>query len=277
MLQTLSPLPMGIRTLTTEEHVRLTQRNPNIPMTPKDCVTCAGDGKFLWYADGSDDVVEYECPCQEQWVLTRFLSHCGVPLAYQRLGWRDAQWIADDHVMRVYEYIERARQNVTNGWGLIFTGHNGNGKSMLATLLQKGLAARGYEGFFATMGDMIDMYTSGWREPEEKAWFHRRVRNAKILVLDDLGKEFQGSNRHGLPEATFDAVLRYRVGAALPTIITTNKSEEKIHEGYGGAIMSLLSERATVCEFLGEDVRPKHRERLRREQELGLTRPVTLT
>jgi DNA replication protein DnaC len=240
-------------------------------------VTCAAGGQFRWYAQGSDEVETFICPCEDQWVLHRYLSLAGIPLNYQRLGWRDGDLLSSAHVNVASDYMGDAKKNTSMGWGIIFTGSFGIGKTLTSILILKDLIAQGYEGMFATMSDMIEMYTSGWRDQDERIWFDRRVRNAKVLVLDDVGREYQGSNRHGLPETTFDSVLRYRVGSALPTIITTNRTEDKLAYGYGGAVMSLLSERSDIIETAGEDVRPQIRERQRREKKLGLTRPVVLS
>src|SRR5690606_38450368 len=110
----------------------------------------------------------------------------------------------------------------------------------------------------------------------EKAWFHRRIKNADVLVMDDVGREHQGRTRSGLPESTFDEVLRHRVAAGTPTIITTNLDMQALQEGYGGNVMSLLHERSTTYRFTGADFRDTARVRLVDEVEMGLTRPVVL-
>lgn len=62
--------------------------------------------------------------------------------------------------------------------------------------------------------------------------------NVRILVLDDLGKEY-GSDYN---VAGFDEVLRSRYDKALPTIITTNTARDKWGSKYGDAMGSFVYE-----------------------------------
>ena len=111
---------------------------------------------------------------------------------------------------------------------------------------------------------MIDTYTGGWNSQDEKAWFHRRIKNAGVLVVDDVGREYQGRAKNGLPESTFDEVLRHRVAAGTPTFISSNKDMKQLQEGYGGNVMSLLHERSTTYRFTGLDYRDQARMRVTR-------------
>lgn len=62
--------------------------------------------------------------------------------------------------------------------------------------------------------------------------------NVRILVLDDLGKEY-GSEYN---VAGFDEVLRSRYDKALPTIITTNTPRDRWSIKYGEAMGSFVYE-----------------------------------
>jgi DNA replication protein DnaC len=95
-----------------------------------------------------------------------------------------------------------------------------------------------------------------------------------VLAIDDIGKEHRG--RSELVEAMVDQVVRYRVSNSKPTFITTNLTPEQIQQGYGGYVMSLLSEQADFIALHGQDFRPQRREIARREADLGLTRPITV-
>lgn len=277
---TLAPLPETIRLLTNPELERLRTRYPRLPESPERCVTCEGTGSFRWYGakvgEGPPPVVTYECSCTDQWVLHTYLLNANIGDAYQRLSWGDVA-TEQGALDKVADYLEHASSYVRAGVGLILYGGVGTGKTMLATLVLKQLLAQGYDGYFTTFSEMIDTYTGGWNDPEERAWFHRRIKNAEVLVLDDIGREYQGRTKSGLPESTFDEVLRHRVAAATPTIITTNLDLTKLQEGYGGNVMSLLHERSSTYRFTGEDFRDNARTRLVDEVAAGLTRPVTLS
>jgi len=269
--------PLCIRTLSNEEGLRLKGLYPDLSPSPSMCPTCKGKKTFRWWKDTAKrtDVIDYGCLCSDQWVLNRFLLNSGIDLAYQRLCWDDMTW-TEPAVMEVAtNYLDRADSFISNGVGLILFGNKGSGKTGLASLILKGVLARGYDGYFTTFNALLDIFTSGWRDAEDKAWFHRRIKNAGVLVIDDPGKETRG--RTAIPEALLDEVIRHRVSALRPTIVTTNLDMKGFGEKYGEYVMSLLHERARSHEFVGTDRRDESRGRMDEEMDLGLTRPLVLS
>lgn len=297
----LEPLPPGIRLLTNPEAERLKKRHPKLPASPQHCPTCKGKGTFSWWSPDTNEPVEWKCNCPDQWVLHRYLLHSNVLKGYQRLGWRDATNVEAGAIDKVWDYIDNAESYVDAGYGLILHGLVGNGKTLLSSLVFKALLAQGHDGYFTSFSEMIGLYTQGWRDNEERAWFHSRVKNTTVLVLDDIGREFSQTKYEyrspkelrairesgdkdygrvdfasGLSESTFDEVLRHRIAAALPTIITTNLDMNKLGETYGGNVLSLLKERSATYQFAGQDFRGRAEERLATEMRLKLTRPLVI-
>lgn len=267
----LSPLPAGIRTLTDEEADRLRAEHDDLPVTPKHCLICGGTGSFLWL-DG-DEIAEWKCNCIDQYILHRYFLHAGIGLHYQRLSWAD---VRSDHpaIPVIREYIDNSDYYVRTGIGFLFYGPNGTGKTMFAVLLLKALLAQGHDGYFATLRSILTALTGTFRNDDKAEWFHRRIRNAGFLVIDEVGKE-QARDKDWTAD-TLEDIVRHRVAHARPTILTTNYSLGQV-EHYGPSLVSLLSERSKHYEFGGEDFR---RTRLAGRQEFErenhLVRPVTV-
>lgn len=273
----LPSLPHGIRPLGNADFTRLHNRYPALPAKPggRHCITCRGLQKFTWL-DQVGVPSEYECDCVGQWALHHALLNANVGLTYQRLRWADMDATEQGALDKCQSYLEKSDAYVRAGVGLILYGEMGTGKTALSTLMLKALLGTGLDCYFTTFSEMIDTYTGGWNDRDEKAWFHKRIKNAGVLVLDDVGKEYQGRAKSGLPESTFDEVLRHRVAASAQTIITTNHDMTSLQEGYGGNVMSLLHERSTTYAFKGDDYRDTARLRVVTEAETGLVRPITL-
>jgi DNA replication protein DnaC len=91
----------------------------------------------------------------------------------------------------------------------------------------------------------------------EMEGFHGRAEddrlNVRVLVLDDLGKEY-GSK---YDDSSFDEILRARYDKALPTIITTNVPLENWGKKYGEAMGSFAHEAFRLVRIIGEDLRKK--------------------
>lgn len=269
----LDPIPACVRTLTDAERERLMAKE--VPLKDlSNCVTCRGTKTFRWYGpDG--EIADYRCNCRDQFVLHRFLFHSGIGLGYQRLGWSDAKYVAKESQEAVLKYGNLADAYTNRGVGLLLHGEIGTGKTFLATLLLRMMISAGHEVYMTSFQELIDHYTDGWRDKEEKVWFHRRIRNVGVLCIDDLGREYKNRNLDMI-ESMLDEVVRARVAACLPMIITTNKSVEQMRTSYQANVMDLLAESCIQHEFHGESYRTSAQERHKAEIALGLTRPVTL-
>jgi DNA replication protein DnaC len=163
---------------------------------------------------------------------------------------------------------------IASGIGLTLTGSSGTGKTMLSSLLLKNLVGAGHKGFFTTFHTLLDYFTAGWTSTDEKRWFDGRVRNAGVLVIDDMGREHKG--RIDIAISTLDHVLRARVSSGRPTILTSNLTLPKLGELYSANALSLLSESSITIEFIGPDYRPTHQQTKIDEARQGLTRPIVI-
>jgi DNA replication protein DnaC len=274
---TLPDLPPSIRPLLTPESQHLRRTYPNIPSSPKDCITCGGRKTFLWYATGrTDPVVTYDCRCNDQFVLHRVLLASGVKEAYQNLGWADFTHATDSAFEMLAEWQQYEDRYLKAGIGLIISGTRGTGKSLMAHLMIKDLIAAGKTCHVTTFAGMIDLFAAGWYSPEDKAWFNGKVRNADVLLIDDLGREHNKSET-SIGSSMIEAVVRDRVNRGLPTFVTTNLSRDEVAQGYGPHTMSLLSEKSEFVTMNGVDQREVMKARTLSEIHRGIQRPIMIS
>jgi len=299
---TLPPLPPHVGTLLNDESRRLNAQHPDLPASPDRCRTCGGLAKFpgrrdvrtfLWFDryspsfnPANPQVTEYLCPCDDQWIAERWLLSRGVHRAQATLGWADAVGVDPSIRQEVLEYITHAGGFVAQGIGMIMRSTTkGTGKSMMAVLTLKTLMAQGFDGHFLTFAETLNYFRDTWASPEDKAWYAARIRNTQILVIDDIGREHMrqfadkesGGMRRAVTsvaESTIDDLIRHRLFAAKPTIITTNASMDDIEAKYGDNISSLLEERSITLEFNNASWRSEATQRSINEVKQGLSRPV---
>lgn len=276
------PPPPSCQPLSNPDFDRLKAVRPRLWTSPKDtCLTCLkrDSNTYRWYADDAanrrtEEVVTYECDCRDQWLMHLWFLNAGIPMNYQRLGWDDIKTVPQHIVEQVMGYALQAARNIATGRNLILWSKDpGTGKTLFLALLCKFLMANGFQAHFSQFNDVIDLFTSTWRDKDEREHWTRRVRNVDVLAMDDMGKENKG--RIDVVEDMVDRIIRARVSDAAPTIITSNRSPQEIQQGYGVYAMSLLSESADFIEIPGTDYRPVRRELSRQEAELGLARPIT--
>jgi DNA replication protein DnaC len=274
----ISENPLAVRTLHQDESGRLDRLYSDLPKSLDECKTCHGTGRFLWWDDqeaADRKPVEWECDCIEQFKLFKFLLNSGIDLHHQRLSWADAVAVPEATRELVDEYRDHADNYLDAGMGLILYGPPGTGKTLVSTLLTKGLLALGHDAFFSTWDGIIDLFAAGWTSAEDKAWFERRIVNAGVLVMDDLGRHRAKAE---MAESLLDRVIRARVNGARPTLITTNLDAEgdDVSTLYSHNVLSLISEVSIAHRVGGIDYRRDFSQAKREEVREGLTRPLVL-
>ncbi len=250
--------------LSDAEMTRLKRQYPGLGRDA--CPTCRGRGNFVW--DGANR----KCNCEEQKRLYIRYLHAGIGVTYQRLMWSDFTG-PGELLDPVLDYIDHAVAFIERGIGLFLSGPMGTGKTMLANLVLKELVKRDYNCFGTTFSSTVESFTAGWNSAEDKQYFADRFMYSDVLLLDDLGKEFRRQN--GLQKTTFDHILRTRVQAGRPTLLTTNMNPREVQHGYGAPVLSLLVEQSIEVVLPGDDFRPKAHERTVAEARSGEMRPIT--
>jgi DNA replication protein DnaC len=173
----------------------------------------------------------------------------------------------------------------TTGVGLLFDGGPGLGKTTHAVVSLMEFVRRlpqSDDDIRALLGVRIDDYGMHFRpvyymtfpeflsrkkalidaSNEDKAEMHREMEgfhgrakedwlNVRVLVLDDLGKEYNSN----YTDASFDEILRARYDKALPTIITTNVPREDWTRVYKEAMGSFAYEAFHRVRIIGKDLR----------------------
>jgi DNA replication protein DnaC len=252
-----------VRSLSDPDFARLKEEYPEI--AEGTCPTCRGAGTYRWRD------VENECDCRVQKQLNKLYFDAGIGLPYQRKSWDDLH-IPSDQLGPIHDYINEPERFLSAGMGLLISGGNGTGKTLIANLILKQLIRADYRCYFSTASGMVEEFTAGWNNDEDKKRFVQKFIRTSVLCLDDLGKEFKSSNK--LSASTFDHILRTRVQSGRPTILTTNLDVNELRRGYGAAALSLLLEQSIGMHLGGSDFRPKAYTRTMTELDKREIRPI---
>lgn len=255
------------RVLPDDETNRLYRRFPGLSQGYENwCPTCDRKGSYATAAG------EVECDCETQVALFKWYASSGIGTTYMRLDWPD--YHGPTNISEgALKYLDRLPEFHRRGLGLYFSGAFGTGKTFLANLVLKQVVLEGFTAFATTFAQTIEMYTAGWSDRDEKAYFQRKFINSEFLLLDDVGKELWNT-KIALAETTFDAILRQRTTEGRPTIITTNLDVSDLRQGYGGAVLSLVREKSLEEVFTGDDFRPRANDRDVSESMKGFTRVI---
>lgn len=105
-------------------------------------------------------------------------------------------------------------------------------------------------GVFVTADECVRLAAS--RLPDDiEAW--RRARNAQVLVIDDLGGEYNDDK--GWSVKVFNGLLDHRYASGLKTIITTNLKRDRFKADYGERIADRIAGAGRYLTLGGQSAR----------------------
>ncbi|MFC2033389.1 ATP-binding protein [Chloroflexota bacterium] len=113
------------------------------------------------------------------------------------------------------------------GW-FILGGPSGSGKTHLAAAIANESVERGYPALYITAPDLLDHLRSAFSPGSETPYddYFDRVRNAPVLVLDDLGAQSGTS----WAKEKLDQLLTHRFNSELPTVIAVMVPIEQLDD-----------------------------------------------
>lgn len=140
---------------------------------------------------------------------------------------------------------------------LFFFGGTGLGKTFLSSCIAKQLLSQGRNVVF---GSILDIFRKIENEhfKGEEGNTAEIVKNAELVILDDLGSEFKTN----FTNSVLYEIINYRLNLELPVIISTNLSMQELNQQYNERIVSRLTGYFMPFKFMGNDVRPAVRQAL---------------
>ena len=141
-----------------------------------------------------------------------------------------------------------------NSESLMLFGNAGLGKTHAALAIAGIVLEKGYDVIYVSSPDFFSKLEGlhfGSDPADEEETLLQTAANADLLILDDLGSEFNSA----FLISSLYSLLNNRLGAKLPTIVTTNITDGALLEKlYTEKISSRLSA-FVPCLFAGDDIR----------------------
>lgn len=136
--------------------------------------------------------------------------------------------LADEQIRSLQYALSQAQQFAASphGW-LVLMGSYGCGKTHLAAAVANACVEFGMNTIFLTVPDLLDWLRFSYDSKETT--FEERfeeLRNANLLVLDDLGAQ---NSTKWAGEKLFQ-IVDYRYSRKLPTVVTTNLDLEDLDD-----------------------------------------------
>lgn len=235
------------------------------------CKDCGGKG-YIWspnrFIFGQEEKDPIQCECLKKMMLYTHLHNANIPREYYDLTMNDFKVPDEDgdvnalnqkvEKAKVKPIVQRAIDNIDTmfreGRGLFLYGTNGTGKTMLSIEILKAALRSKYSIHYEMFPIVNETFLKkGYKADEAKERLDNIFANIDFLVLDEVGKELDGSPALISSKLLEIHVLRKRVDKV--TILISNKSEDEISDIYGPSIKSMLRLKHKFVQVSGYDFR----------------------
>lgn len=219
----------------------------------------------------SDLTPEYDCKLCNDTGFTKNGEKCSCynlalkKIAFDALGienpslpsFEKSKYEDKNGLKKIYDKIKVYCEKFTpsTAKNIVISGDVGTGKSFLAGAIVTQVEKAGYSPIFITAQNLNNVFLKYHTAPiDEKSFYSSLLGDCDLLVIDDLGCEPPFKN---VTNEYLLMVLCERTAKSLPTIITTNLSQNQLLDRYGDRVLSRLNDkrRGSFIEIKGEDLR----------------------
>ena len=224
---------------------------------PDVCGDCQGTGWVVHRKDGIGRASRCECWIREN--TGKLKESTGIPVRYARCTFDGFTVYPNEDLERAFRRArEFADRFPVRQASLLLAGPSGIGKTHLAAAILNTCAEKGIGGVYCETAALLTQLRSTYDKDSgtQDTSILRRLSNADLLVLDDLGAEQLTQWGQNM----LHAVLNARYNQELPTICTTRlppspHARDSLLFEIGGRMLSMLDQMCDVIEFDGADYR----------------------
>lgn len=181
----------------------------------------------------------------------------GIPKRYQKmtLEYIESKGIPEQ-TKRPYfvikQYINNLAKMLNMGQGLLLRGDVGTMKTSLAVAVMYEVIKLGGSAYFISMVNLMDSLFSV--SDEERQQLEDKLRRVDLLVIDDLGMEYD----KGWVPIKVRAIINHRFDNEKSVIITTNLGSD-IKNVYIKGMLDRIEASSLIVDFRGESLRERMR------------------
>lgn len=167
----------------------------------------------------------------------------------------------------VLPYCGRIVKARARGYGLLFFGDNGVGKTIMMSFVLGAAIRAGFTVYYTTLPRLDHDIKRGFDDrtvAERLRW----MMTSDFMAIDELGKEQFRAGGGDWIRSQVERILKERFDDSLPTLVASNASRDTIESIYGASVASILDGKFLTVSLEPGDYRREIRKRM--SAEMGL-------
>jgi DNA replication protein DnaC len=153
----------------------------------------------------------------------------------------------------VVPYRKKMATAFQNGYGLVFTGDNGTGKTLFMSYLLGRAVLKGYSVYYTTLMGLDADMKRGFGDHAATSRLREQL-DSDVVAIDEMGKEHV---KRDFLATQLEAYLKERYDNGYPTFLSSNLEYAELCRMYGPTIESMLEGRYQQVNLEGGDFRRK--------------------
>lgn len=203
------------------------------------------------------------CSCLKRYQIAVNAHEACVPRDFWNIKKKDITHNTKIFRSVVLKYVEQLNVALQRGYGLIFSGDNGVGKTFFISYVLMQAIRSGRSAYYTTMPQLTYNMKSSWNDQE----ISKRVQwmlTSDFVAIDELGKEQIGKG-DDYSNMQIERILKQRCDDSLPVLLATNMDHSELLDVYGPTVGSILSGKFQTVVMEPGDFRAKMAKRMNKE------------
>ena len=204
-----------------------------------------------------------ECFCRKKSSIVLAAYEACVPQDFWFVSESDVKHNRTVFDNTVIPYVRNLKTALRKGYGLLFLGDNGVGKTYFMSYILMKAIRKGRSVYFTTMPTLDYNIKRGFKDAgieDRLNW----MLTSDFVAIDELGKERSKSDNKYM-DSQVERILKQRFDDGNPMLLSANMDAESLETAYGPTIASMLVGKFQTVVMEPGDFRESVRKRMIKE------------
>lgn len=208
-----------------------------------------------------------DCPCADRARVRAAAFEACVPKDFWDSKPSDVKFNEEVFLDVVVPYTEKIITARKNGYGILFLGDNGVGKTMFMSYVLMSAIRRGLTAYYVTM-PQLDYHIKRGFNSHAYADRLQLMLTSDFIAIDEMAKErFKDGDSYIRTQV--ERILKQRFDDSLPVLMATNADFEGLRDVYGSTLASILVGKYQTVQMKPGDFRNNLRDEMNKRMGYG--------